>query len=116
MPVDLSVPLSWKNATGDAAVMLDELQPNILKAHVREFLSVLFLNFADQADGRSFLGALVPLMKSARTHLEETTAFTITGVAGIPYSYSLDPAANVKASLSGDPALFYADIPAALFG
>lgn len=26
------------------------------------------------------------------------------------------PTANVKASLSGDPALFYADIPAALFG
>ncbi|MGH3692875.1 MAG: Dyp-type peroxidase [Pseudonocardiaceae bacterium] len=85
MAVDLDVPLSWTTATGDAAVMLDELQPDILKAHVREFLSVLFLHFADQADGRSFLGALVPLMKSAKTHLEEITAFKTTGVAGSPY-------------------------------
>ncbi len=85
MTVDLTVPLSWKTATGDAAIMLDELQPNILKAHVRDFLAMLFLNFADQAEGRSFLAALVPLMKSAKAHLEEVDAFATNGIAGSPY-------------------------------
>jgi Dyp-type peroxidase family len=85
MAVDLSVPLSWKAAAGDAAVMLEELQPNIVKAHVRDFLAVLLLHFNDQADARGFLGALVPLMKSAKTHLEEVEAFAATGAAGSPY-------------------------------
>ena len=39
MSVDLSTTLSWTTATGDAATMLGELQPNILKAHVRDHLS-----------------------------------------------------------------------------
>jgi len=42
MPVDLSKPLAWKTATGDAAAMLEQLQPNILKGHVREHMRILF--------------------------------------------------------------------------
>ncbi|MGH3887611.1 MAG: hypothetical protein ACRDSZ_13775 [Pseudonocardiaceae bacterium] len=85
MAVDLSVPLSWKAAAGDAVILLEELQSNIVKAHVRDFLSVLLLHFNDQADARGFLGALVALMKSAKTHLEEVEAFAATGAAGSPY-------------------------------
>src|SRR6266536_974171 len=85
MAVDLTQSLSWKSATGDAATMLDELQPNILKGHVREHLSMLFLNFGDQADARTFLRTLVPLMKSAKTHLQEVEAFKTAGTPGTPY-------------------------------
>ncbi|WP_158895516.1 Dyp-type peroxidase [Amycolatopsis anabasis] len=85
MAIDLSRPLCWKNATGDAATMLNELQPNILKPHVRDHLSVLFLRFDDPAAGRTFLKALVPLMKSARTQLEETEAFKSGKGRATPY-------------------------------
>jgi hypothetical protein len=54
MAVILDAPLEWKTASGDAATMLDELQPNIVKAHVRDSLSVLFLRFGDQAEARTF--------------------------------------------------------------
>ncbi|MCR6488832.1 Dyp-type peroxidase [Amycolatopsis sp. OK19-0408] len=85
MSVDLSTTLSWTTATGDAETMLGELQPNILKAHVRDHLSALFLAFGDAAQARAFLVALTGKMKSARTHLDEVGAFK-TGVgAGTPY-------------------------------
>jgi hypothetical protein len=41
MPVDLNTSLAWKTATGDSLAMLKQLQPNILKGHVREHLQVL---------------------------------------------------------------------------
>jgi Dyp-type peroxidase family len=85
MAVNLNAPLSWKIAAGDDAIMLDELQPNILKGHVRDHLSVLFLHFDDQADAKGLLGALVPLMKSAKTHLQEVEAFNTTGTKGTTY-------------------------------
>jgi Dyp-type peroxidase family len=83
--VDLGAPLAWKSAEGAAATMLDELQANIVKAHVRDHLSLQFLRFADQDEARTFLGALVPLMKSARGHLEEIEGFRSTGRPGTPY-------------------------------
>lgn len=47
MPVDLDNerPLAWDSASLDAdtKAMLDNLQPNILRAHVREHMSVLFV-------------------------------------------------------------------------
>lgn len=85
MPVDLSTTLSWKSATGEAATMLDELQPNILKAHVRDRLTVLFLGFGDAAEARTFLNGLSGLMKSARTHLKEVEAHKLTKAVGTPY-------------------------------
>ena len=85
MAVNLNAPLTAGTAAGDDAIMLDELQPNILKGHVRDHLSVLFLHFDDQADAQTFLGALVALMKSAKTHLDEVEAFKTTGTPGTPY-------------------------------
>jgi len=91
MSFDLTQPLSWESAAGDAAVMLDELQPNIVKAHTREFLTILFLKFTDLAGGRTLLKSLAqpptgaPLLKSARTHLMEVKAFKAAGTKGTPY-------------------------------
>jgi Dyp-type peroxidase family len=85
MAVDLKAPLAWKTAAGDAATLLDELQPNILKRHVVEHLSVMFLRFDDGPAAKAFLGSLVPLMKSARRHLVETERFKTAEVRGTPY-------------------------------
>jgi Dyp-type peroxidase family len=89
MTLDLTQPLAWQGASGDALAMLDQLQPNILKAHVRDHLSVLLLRFENALEGRAFLGDLVrgkrPLMKSAQMHLEETAAFNASRTPGTPY-------------------------------
>ncbi|MEW9533281.1 Dyp-type peroxidase [Microbispora sp. NPDC049125] len=89
MPVNLAngKPLAWDSANLDAdtKAMLDNLQPNILQAHVREHLSLLLVSFGDKADGRRFLRGLVPLMKSARKHLEEVRSFNRARTPGTPY-------------------------------
>ncbi|GAA0376366.1 peroxidase [Acrocarpospora corrugata] len=80
-------PLAWDSADLDADTreMLATLQPNILRAHVREHLSVLFVRFAVPDDGRRFVRGLVPLMKSARRHLEEVRRFDQSRTQGSPY-------------------------------
>ncbi|TNC24547.1 Dyp-type peroxidase [Amycolatopsis alkalitolerans] len=107
MAVDLSTPLSWKSATGDAATMLDELQPNIVKAHVRDHLSVLFLGFGDAGEAKAFLRALAGLMKSAKQHLEEVEAFKAGQGGGRPYvGAGLSSAGYAKLGITavpGDP-------------
>ncbi|MED7930950.1 Dyp-type peroxidase [Nonomuraea sp. LP-02] len=90
MPVDLNnaLPLAWDSATLDAdtKAMLDNLQPNILRAHVREHLSVLFVRFNDAAEGRAFLRHVATTwMKSARQHLKEVRDFAGRGRRGTPY-------------------------------
>ncbi len=85
MTIDLTAPLEWKQATGDAAAMLEELQPNILKAHSRDHFSALFLRFSEAASAKTFFASLVPLMKSAKTHLTEVERFKTEGVKGSPY-------------------------------
>jgi Dyp-type peroxidase family len=85
MPVDLDNLLSWKAAAGDGATMLEELQPNIVRPHVREHLSVLILRFGNQDEGKTFLGELTGMMKSARQHLQEVEEFKATGKPGTPY-------------------------------
>ncbi|RCG29711.1 peroxidase [Sphaerisporangium album] len=89
MPVQLSngKPLVWDSAALDAdtRAMLDNLQPNILQAHVREHLAVLFLQFGDGAGGRRFLREVAALMKSARRHFEEVRAFNASKAPGTPY-------------------------------
>ncbi|MER6948860.1 Dyp-type peroxidase [Nonomuraea sp. NPDC000554] len=90
MPVDLTnaQPLAWDSATldTDTKVMLDNLQPNILRAHVREHLSVLFVRFNDIPEGRRFLRHLAETrMKSARKHLEEIRDFAGNRTSGTPY-------------------------------
>ncbi|MEV1178033.1 Dyp-type peroxidase [Nonomuraea sp. NPDC049784] len=90
MSVDLNnaQPLAWDSATLDAdtKAMLDNLQPNILRAHVREHLSVLFVRFNDVKEGRAFLRHVATTkMKSARKHLEEVRDFGAKGRRGTPY-------------------------------
>ena len=85
MPVNLEDALAWKTSTGDAATMLDELQANILKGHVRDHLRVIFLSFAYPDAGRALLGWLAPRVKSARTHLEEAEAFNRDRTPGTVY-------------------------------
>jgi Dyp-type peroxidase family len=66
--------LDWK-ASG-AKAMLDRLQPNILKAHVRNHLAVLLLSFTDVAEAKAFLREVKDKhMKSAREHLLEVEAY-----------------------------------------
>ncbi|WP_086839173.1 Dyp-type peroxidase [Amycolatopsis kentuckyensis] len=85
MSIDLSTTLSWTTATGDAATMLGELQPNILKAHVRDHLSALFIAFGDAAEARAFLVSVTGKMKSAKAHLDEVSAFKTEAGGGTPY-------------------------------
>lgn len=91
MAVELRSPFSWQTVGGDTAAMLAELQPNILKGHARDHLTLLFLRFDQTAAARAFVRGLAvsttgrPLMKSARTHLEEIAAFKATGTPGTPY-------------------------------
>ncbi|MGH8931552.1 MAG: Dyp-type peroxidase [Egibacteraceae bacterium] len=85
MAVDLTVPLSWETAAGDAAIMLKELQANIVKGHVRDALVMMFLQFGDRGDARAFLSALVPLMKSAKRHLNEVKDYKAKGTSGTTY-------------------------------
>lgn len=85
MPVDLTVPLDWTRASGDAGAMLDELQANILKGHARDHLTVIFLWFVSPADGRRFLRELAARMKPAREHLLEVAEYKATGKPGRAY-------------------------------
>jgi Dyp-type peroxidase family len=82
MPSITSAPgaISWKTASGPDAIMLNELQPNIVKGHVRKHLSILFLKFDNAADGRLFLQSVSTapgLMKSASAHLTEVEAHRV---------------------------------------
>jgi Dyp-type peroxidase family len=89
MAIELKQPLTWSQAKGDALTMLDQLQPNILKGHVRDHLSVMLLQFGDRSDAKDFLSGLVNarprLMKSAKKALEEAAAFKRHGTPGTPY-------------------------------
>ncbi|MEV0619046.1 Dyp-type peroxidase [Nonomuraea sp. NPDC050404] len=90
MPVNLQneQPLAWDSATLDAdtKAMLDNLQPNILRAHVRDHLSVLFVRFNDVAEGKAFLRRIATTkMKSARKHLQEVRDFAAGRRRGTPY-------------------------------
>jgi Dyp-type peroxidase family len=83
MTVDLKEPLD-SGAPGAASV-LDQLQANILKAHVRDHLSVLLLSFGDEAEAKRFLRRLAVLVKSAARHLEEIDAHKTDGTPGTTY-------------------------------
>lgn len=85
MPVDLTKPLDWKAATGDADAMLSQLQPNIIKAHVRDHMRIMLVQFADKTEARAFLKAVGQKVKSAKKHLQEVEQFKATKAAGTPY-------------------------------
>lgn len=84
MALDLEHPLTWKTATGDAGLMLDDLQNNILDGHGRKATRHLFLRFTDAAKGRAFIAAMAPLVHSARRQLRDAEAFRNGGPSGGP--------------------------------
>jgi Dyp-type peroxidase family len=105
MAVTLNAPISWQTAVGDDSSMLDDLQPNILKAHTRYFLAILFLQFTDAKGGRAFLRDLSTLMKSAKQHLLEIQAFKgAKKTLGSPY-------VGVGLTAAGYGALGVAQVP-----
>ncbi|MDX6678508.1 MAG: hypothetical protein QOE31_2560, partial [Solirubrobacteraceae bacterium] len=121
MPVDLTKPLAWKTATGDASAMLSQLQPNILKGHVREHMQVLFVQFSDKAEGRAFLDKLAGMMKSAKKHLLEVerfnspahtpgSAYIGVGITRAGYAKIGIPAAKVPGSAKPSAAPFRASM------
>jgi deferrochelatase/peroxidase EfeB len=79
------MPIEWKQAIGDELTLLQNLQPNIIKPHVREFLTVLFLHFDDADGGKDFIGRLSGLMKSAHDHLVEIVQFKDHETPGSAY-------------------------------
>jgi Dyp-type peroxidase family len=86
MPVTLNTPFSWKSPSAADLAMLKALQPNIVKAHTREFLTLLFVRFDDAAAGRTALKHIAQtLMKSALKHLEEVEAFHAAKTPGTSY-------------------------------
>jgi Dyp-type peroxidase family len=85
MTIDLSKPIAWSTAQGEELTMLQGLQPNILKGHVRDFMTILFLRFSSKSGGKAFLADLVTMMKSAHDHFVEIQNFKENGVAGTPY-------------------------------
>ncbi|MGE7369749.1 Dyp-type peroxidase [Neorhizobium sp. NPDC001467] len=85
MAIDFDNAISWRKATGVERAMLDNLQPNILKGHVREFLTLLFLGFDDPAGGRAFLRTVGNGVKSAWRHFKEIETFKKTMVPGTSY-------------------------------
>lgn len=74
MTVTLDSSISWLTASGDNLVMLENLQPNILKPHTRDALVILFLTFSDSTGAKQFLRDVSTTMKSAKTHLAEVKA------------------------------------------
>jgi Dyp-type peroxidase family len=108
MAVELKKPLAWSVAKGDTARMLDELQPNILKAHVRHHLCVLLLRFEHAAEARAFLSQVATFMKSAKRQLEETDTHKAAQRSG--ESHVGTPYVGVGLSAAGYAALGVADM------
>lgn len=87
MSVDLTQTLPWTAAAGDEDTLLQNLQPNIVKGHVRDHLGVVFVRFDDAVEGCAFVAGVRALMKSAKDHLLEIQAFKASHdpAAGSPY-------------------------------
>lgn len=85
MTVTLNTSIAWTSAAADDQVMLENLQPNILKEHTRDFSTMLFLKFSAAAEGKAFLHSLAPHLKSAFVHLNEIASFKKHKVPGTPY-------------------------------
>jgi Dyp-type peroxidase family len=81
--VDLEKSLDVTKASAKST--LAQLQPNILKPHVRDHLAVLLLSFGDGAQARGFLKAVADDMKSAKAHLHEVDQHRRHGTRGSPY-------------------------------
>jgi Dyp-type peroxidase family len=88
MPIDLTKPLSWKNATHDEQRMLRALQGNILKGHGRPATVNIFFKI-DTAKKHNMRATLREIANyhaiSAYQQLIETDSFHETGQSGSPF-------------------------------
>ena len=88
MPIDLTQPLSWKNASHDEQRMLRALQGNILKGHGRSATVNIFFKI-DAAQKHQMRAALREIAHyhatSAYQQLIETDNFHSTGKSGNPF-------------------------------
>lgn len=88
MPVDLTKPLSWRNASPDEQKMLRALQGNILKSHGRPATVNIFFKIA-VAKKHLMRSALREIANyhaiSAYQQLIETDNFHATGQSGSPF-------------------------------
>ena len=88
MPVDLTKPLSWKNASHDEQRMLRALQGNILKSHGRSATVNIFFKI-DAAKKHQMRAALREIANyhatSAYQQLIETDKYHATGKSGNPF-------------------------------
>jgi Dyp-type peroxidase family len=88
MPVDLTKPLSWRNASHDEQKMLRALQGNILKGHGRPATVNIFFKIA-VAKKHLMRSALREIANyhaiSAYQQLIETDNFHATGQSGSPF-------------------------------
>lgn len=79
-------PIDLKAITAAEQEMLDNLQPNILKPHVRDFMTLLFFRCTSAEGGRKFLATIATkLMKSTSGHLKEIELFKADGTPGSAY-------------------------------
>lgn len=88
MPIDLTQPLSWKNASHDEQRMLRALQGNILKGHGRSATINIFFKI-DVAQKHQMRAALREIANYHATcayqQLIETDNFHATGKSGNPF-------------------------------
>jgi Dyp-type peroxidase family len=88
MAIDLTKPLSWKNATHDEQRMLRALQGNILKGHGRPATVNIFfkIDAAKKHQMRAALRAIATYHAvSAYQQLVETDTFQTSGKSGSPF-------------------------------
>ena len=88
MAIDLTKPLSWKNASHEEQRMLRALQGNILKGHGRPATVNIFFKI-DPAKKHQMRAALREIANyhavSAYQQLIETDTFQATGQSGSPF-------------------------------
>ena len=85
MPIDLDMPLFWKEAESDELALLQNLQGNILKGHGRDHTANIFfvLDPAQPLKSRRLLRELANFhLTSAHRQLLDTERFKATGEGG----------------------------------
>lgn len=88
MPIDLTKPIAWKQATHEEQKMLRALQGNILKSHGRaSTINIFFkINPLQKHAMRAALREMANFhATSAYQQLLDTEAFKVTGLSGPPF-------------------------------
>ncbi|WP_395700396.1 Dyp-type peroxidase [Aquabacterium sp.] len=79
MPIDLSQPLAWRQASPEERQLLQDLQANILKGHGRRHTAQLFLRFDEPVAARAWVHRTARQVTSALKQLKDSQAFQRSG-------------------------------------